>query len=306
MTRVVVLGGGPDAERAVSLQSSEQVADALRASKQFEVHYAVIDRATTSDLRALRAEVFVPVLHGRWGEGGPLQDILDSLGTPYVGCAPRAARLAMDKVASRTFAQTAGLDCKPCAILDPNDPVRPLDLPLVVKPVFEGSSVGLYVCRTEDEWRRAHRASAESGKVALIEPYIKGRELTLGMIQAAPGDEAAPLRALPFIEIQPAEGLYDYEAKYTRDDTRYTVGPALPPGLAETIVPRARAFARAMGIRHLCRVDFILDDDGRAWFLEVNTMPGFTTHSLVPMSARTVGLPMPDLCAHLVRCALAR
>lgn len=306
MTRVVVLGGGPDAERAVSLNSSAEVAEALRASGEFEVAYTVIDRATLDDLRAARADVVFPVLHGRWGEGGPLQDLLESLGTPYVGCAPRAARLAMDKVASRTFAQFAGLDCKPCAILDPNDPVRPLDLPLVVKPVFEGSSVGLFVCRTEDEWRRAHRASADSGKVTLIEPYIKGREITLAMIQDGPGDASAPLRALPFIEIQPAEGLYDYEAKYTRDDTRYTVGPALPAGLEAHLVPRARAFARAMGLRHLCRVDFILDDDGRAWFLEVNTMPGFTTHSLVPMSARTAGLPMPALCAHLVRCALAR
>lgn len=306
MTRVVVLGGGPDAERAVSLNSSSEVAEALRDSGPFEVHYAVIDRATPAELRDLRADVFFPVLHGRWGEGGPLQDLLDSLGTPYVGCGPRAARLAMDKVASRTFAQTAGLDCKPCAILDPHDPVRPLELPLVIKPVFEGSSVGLYVCRTEDEWRRAHRASAEAGKVALIEPYIKGRELTLPMIQDATGRASDALRALPFIEIRPAEGLYDYEAKYTRDDTHYIVDPALPPGLAERTATLSQAFARRLGVRHLCRVDFILDDDGRAWFLEVNTMPGFTTHSLVPMSARTVGLPMPDLCAHLVRCALAR
>ncbi len=304
MIRVLVLGGGPDAEREVSLHSSSEVASALRAHGGFSVDYRVIDRATLADLRALRSDVVFPVLHGRWGEGGGLQDLLELTGVPFVGCAPAPARLAMDKAASRSFAQASGLGVKPAAILDPTDAVRPLALPVVVKPVFEGSSVGLFVCRSEEEWRAAHRATAASGKVALIEPYIKGVELTLGMIQQRPGDPSGAMRALPFIEIRPAQGLYDYEAKYTRDDTGYTVGPALAPGIGEGAAEGALACARAMGLRHLCRMDFILDDDGRAWFLEVNTMPGFTTHSLVPMAARAVGLEMPALCAHLVRCAL--
>lgn len=113
------------------------------------------------------------------------------------------------------------------------------------------------------------------------------------------------LRALPFIEIIPAEGLYDYEAKYKREDTQYLIDPELPEGLGERLVRQTEALTRAMGIRHLCRSDFILDDDNRAWFLEINTMPGFTAHSLVPMAAAEVGLDAAKLCSHLVERALA-
>lgn len=308
MTTVLVLAGGPDAERDVSLTSARAIADALIAAGRFAVHYQVIDRPGLTELRALRGDVVWPALHGRWGEGGPLQDLLVALGRPFVGCGPQAARLAMDKVASKAFAASVGLDTRPMAILDPGDPVRPLPLPLVAKPIFEGSTVGLFVCRTEEDWTRAVAAAAASCKPYMLEPYIKGRELTLGMIDKGMNQPAAgrsTLRALPFIEITPADGLYDYEAKYQRDDTHYQLDPEIPEELKERLVRQTEALARAMGVRHLCRADFILDDDSRAWFLEINTMPGFTGHSLVPMAAAKVGLDMPRLCTHLVECALA-
>jgi D-alanine-D-alanine ligase len=135
----------------------------------------------------------------------------------------------------------------------------------------------------------------------MIEPLVEGRELTVGVLQRGPG-----LAALPLIEIVAASGVYDYAAKYERDDTRYNIRPELPAGVAEHCARSAVALARAMGIRHLCRVDFLLDRGGAPWLLEVNTMPGFTSHSLVPMAAASEGMEMPALCAHLVRAAAAR
>lgn len=301
MTRVLVLAGGPDAERPVSLLSAAGVASALRASGRFDVIERVIDRPTGAELSALPGDVIWPVLHGRFGEGGPLQDLLEAGGRPFVGCGARAARLAMDKVASKAMAQSAGLLVSPTCVLDPSDAGLALPLPVVVKPVFEGSTIGLFVCRTMEQWKAAHRSAAGSGKPYLIEPFVEGRELTLGMLDRGSGS----LEALPFIEITPAAGLYDYEAKYTRDDTRYTVGPDLPDVVRRGVEAGTSALARAMGLRHLCRADFLLDDEQRAWFLEVNTMPGFTGHSLVPKAAAAAGLEMPRLCAHVVERALA-
>ncbi len=307
MTTVLVLAGGPDAEREVSLTSARAISDALGSSGKYQVRHQVIDRPTLANLSALPGDVVWPALHGRWGEGGPLQDLLVSMGRPFVGCGPAAARLAMDKIASKSFASAAGLDTRPTCILDPKDAIRPLPLPVVVKPIFEGSTFGLFVCRTEEQWEHAHAQAGTSGKPYMIEPFVKGRELTLGLIDKGSGPAAAgrtTLRSLPFIEIIPADGLYDYEAKYTRDDTRYLLDPELPPDIKDRLTRQTESLARAMGVRHLCRADFILDDDNRAWFLEINTMPGFTGHSLVPMAAAQAGLDMPRLCAHLVECAL--
>jgi D-alanine-D-alanine ligase len=302
MKTVLVLAGGPDAEREVSLSSAAAVAEALRASGRFAVEHRVIDRPTGEELRAMPGDAVWPVLHGPFGEGGPMQDLLAADGRPFVGCGPGAARLAMDKVASKFIASECGLHTSPAAVLNPRDPRPPLPLPLVVKPIFEGSTIGLFICRTADEWSRGHAAAIESGKPYMIEPFIKGRELTLGLVDAA---ETPGLHPLPVIEIVPADGLYDYEAKYTRDDTQYRVNPDLPAGLAKAMGEGVRRLARRMGVRHLCRADFILDDENRAWFLEINTMPGFTGHSLVPMAAASIGLGMPRLCAGIVDRALS-
>jgi D-alanine-D-alanine ligase len=233
-----------------------------------------------------------------------MQDLLEADGRPYVGCGPFAARLAMDKVASKCLAAQAGLNVQPTAILKPNEPGLPMPLPLVLKPVFEGSTIGLFICRTPAEWARAHAEASRSGKPYLVEPFIKGSELTLGLIDR--GVPGTPLRALPWIHIVPAQGLYDYAAKYTRNDTEYRIDPELPVPIREQTTRQVEALSRLMGVRHLCRADFILDDEQRAWFLEINTMPGFTGHSLVPKAAARIGLEMPKLCAHLVERALQR
>lgn len=314
---VLVLAGGPDAEREVSLLSSAAIAEGLRASGRYRVNYQVIGRLSAAELRAMEGDVVWPALHGQWGEGGPVQDLLEAEGRPYVGCRPRAARLAMDKVASKFLAQAVGANCATTAVLNPAEDGCPLAFPVVLKPIFEGSTIGLHIVKSAGEWARARSAAIATGKPYMIEPFIKGIELTAGMIaaQGVRGEAGSlkleaggqTLEALPLIRITPAEGLYDYEAKYTREDTRYEVNPSLPAGagVVEHIRQVTGRLAAAMDIRHLCRADFILDDQHKAWFLEVNTMPGFTSHSLVPKAARHAGLQMPELCAHLVDRALA-
>jgi D-alanine-D-alanine ligase len=299
---VLVLGGGPDAEREVSLDSSRGIADALRASERFEVEYREIGRLERGELGALPGEVIFPALHGPWGEGGPLQELLLRDGRPFVGVGPGAARLAMDKVATKTIAASSGVPVTPTAIFNPDDSGCPLALPVVCKPVHEGSSVCLTLVRNREQWAEAAAAMAADladrpGRIYMIEPLIEGLELTVGIVCGRP---------LPIVQINPADGVYDYQAKYHRDDTKYIVAPGLPPGRTEHVIDAAMRIAGALGAAELARVDFILDRAGRPWPLEVNTMPGFTSHSLLPMAARASGLNMTRLCERLVDSALAR
>jgi D-alanine-D-alanine ligase len=304
---VLVLMGGPDAEREVSLNSGREVAAALRASNQFNVVDRVIDRPTIFELKALASEcgadAVFPVLHGRWGEGGPLQELLEQLGLPYVGSQPRAAALAMDKMQSKAAVTMHGVPTPPAQELGAEDRCA-IAPPLVLKPVDDGSSVDLRICRSAEEVdaARAH-FHARRGRL-MAEAYIAGRELTVGIVLDEP---------LPIIEIIPAVEYYDYQAKYTREDTRYEIDPSLPAGMSERCVEMAMTAYRVIGCRDLARVD-IMFDGREPWFLEINTMPGFTKHSLVPMAARKRapgddaggGWEMPELCARLARAALGR
>jgi D-alanine-D-alanine ligase len=308
---VLVLGGGPDSEREVSLKSARGIAQALRDSAKYAaVHNQTIDTLTLPELKRLPGDVIFPALHGGWGEGGPLQDILEQDGRPFVGCRARAARHAMDKLATKLTAVKLGIPTPEARTLDLRDPGCPLAFPVIIKPVHEGSTVGLHVCKSAADWTNAlatisrERSTPKGDRCYMIESCIshptrpKARELTVGLIDNQP---------LPVIEITPADGLYDYEAKYTRNDTTYTVEPTLPGRVTETIQQQTAELAKAMGVRHLSRADFMLDGDGpdaTAWFLEINTLPGFTDHSLVPMAGRHIGLPMPALCSKLIDLAL--
>lgn len=300
MTTVLVLSGGPDAEHDVSISSGRTIAEALGATGRFDVNLVAFDELTPGSLGAMRGDVVFPALHGPFGEGGALQRMLDADGRAYVGSGAEASRRAIDKVLTKEIAGRLGLTTVPTAILDPSDTGLGLELPVVVKPVFEGSTIGLHLCRTRERWLAAHGAAVATRKPTMIEPMIPGRELTVGLV-----DRGSGLEALPVIEIIAAEGLYDYEAKYTRDDTRYVIGPDLGE-VGPRIQRQTLELARGMGIRDLCRADFILDDQSNAFFLEINTMPGFTSHSLVPMAAAASGFELPSLCATLIDIALER
>jgi D-alanine-D-alanine ligase len=301
-TTVTVLMGGPDAEHDVSLQSGSRVAEALAGFDDLVVRTRVLPRTMPPDRDALAAmfdedecDVVFPVLHGPWGEGGPLQRMLESIGRPFVGCGAEAAAIAMDKLASKRTAAIAGLPTPDAVEVIDGRPI-PLDTPFVIKPVDEGSSVGV---RFVHEPADADAAIAElrpSHRRLMAESFVRGRELTLGIL----GD-----RALPIIEIVPTTTFYDYDAKYLRDDTRYVVNPPLPDGVAEQIARWSLDLHHAIDARQVSRVDWLLEtpEDGsppQAWFLEVNTMPGMTSHSLVPKAAAAIGIDFASLCRSLV------
>jgi D-alanine-D-alanine ligase len=298
--KVLVLGGGPDGEREVSINSATEIADALKAGGTYDVRLEIIDTLTAEQLKALPGDVILPYLHGPWGEGGPLQDLLESDGRPFVGCGAQASRIAMDKVATKMIGLKLGLMTPPSFILNLRDAKPPLKPPIVVKPVHEGSTLGLHMCMTREDFdkaREAIRAEVAKGlsRPYMVEPRVAGREITVGVIDS---------EALPAIEIIPANGLYDYEAKYTRDDTKYIVAPPLPAGLGARLADASVRLMRSIQGRHISRVDYIVDDKGTPWLLEINTTPGFTSHSLVPKAAAHAGITMPVLCERLVGLAL--
>jgi len=306
---VLVLGGGPDAEREVSIKSATGIAEALKAHGDYTVTLEIIDTLSSAQLKGVKADVIFPYLHGPYGEGGPLQDLLEEDGRPYVGSGPRASRWAMDKVATKAVAVSLGIETPDFWILNDRDPVCPAPLPVIIKPVHEGSTIGLHVCTTHADYTVAVASIAKERKGGLfrtymVEPKVGGqanigarggaRELTVGYLDG---------ETLPIIEIKPQDGHYDYAAKYTRDDTKYILEPQIPESVARKISKATKRIAKALGVRHIARTDFLLDRNGVAWFLEINTTPGFTDHSLVPKAAAHAGIAMPDLCARLVELA---
>jgi len=299
LPRVLVLMGGPDGERDVSLDSGAEVARALDAGGAFEAVPLVIDRIDIEGLRAHKPDLVYPVLHGPWGEGGELQRILEQLededGVPFVGPKSRAAAIAMNKLATKMHAMRLEIRT-PRAREVLRRELIDIEPPLVLKPSNDGSSLDLRICRTQQEVMLA-RAELEARRPSLMaEEYIAGREMTVGIVNG---------ELLPIVEIIPPGEYYDYEAKYKSDKTRYQIEPELDEEIAEEMRRATRAIYSALGLRDAARADFIVNDHG-AWFLEINTAPGMTTHSLVPMAALRTGVKMPELCTAVARVALTR
>ena len=308
--KILVLAGGPDRERPVSLLSGQAVADALVEAG----HEVQMRDVGPEDLTALDAfsrwggDVVFPVLHGRWGEGGSLQRALDLRGLPYVGSAAAASELCMDKHRTKELLDAHDLPTPAFELLGPRD-IRTIDPPVVLKPIDEGSSIDLLICHDKEQLRTARQHLGQHYQRILLEQFIEGKELTVGVLGPRdPAHDPEDLVPLPPIRIIPATPFYDYAAKYDRDDTQYLLDRT-SIGLGDQVLADVQRLAleahRLCGCRHLSRVDFIVDDRGRPWILEINTVPGFTTHSLVPKAAAHIGLPMPQLVDRLVRMAVA-
>lgn len=300
--RVAVLMGGPDAEREVSLMSGAQIVAALEASGSFDVVPLTILRTDADAILAERPDVVFPIVHGPWGEGGPLQEILESIerthGIGFVGPRAKPASIAMNKIATKHVASSVGVRTPRARQLSRGEPLD-IAAPVVLKPSNDGSSVDLRICRTDADAARARAELEVRREFLMAEEYIQGREMTVGIVNG---------EVLPIIEIVPnasAVEFYDYEAKYTRDDTRYVLDPSLPAAVAEEMRTATKRVFDALGLRDVARADFMVDARG-AWFLEINTAPGMTTHSLIPMASRHRGVDMPELCASLARAAMAR
>jgi D-alanine-D-alanine ligase len=298
--RVAVLFGGVSAEREVSLATGGQVMAALRAAG-FEVTPIDVGGdlgAVIGALQAAKPDVVFNALHGRYGEDGCIQGVLDWMGLPYTHSGVRASAVAMDKSAAKAVFLAAGLPVAESRLVTPEEleAADPLPLPYVVKPVNEGSSVGVEILREGDN-RRADVARAwKFDRRIMAEAFIPGRELTVAVM----GD-----RALEVTEIDTGHVFYDYEAKYADGGSRHTLpAPVHPETRAKAMEIALRAH-QALGCRGVSRADLRYDDTagepGRLFLLEVNTQPGMTRTSLVPEQAAHVGIGFPELCAWMVR-----
>jgi D-alanine-D-alanine ligase len=305
MTRVVVLYGGISAEREVSLASGVQVAAALRQAG-YEVDAVDVGHDLAAVLAALtpRPDVVFNALHGRFGEDGSIQGMLDWLGVPYTHSGLRASAVAMDKQAAKALFRAADLPVPPGRMVSMEELKAgdPLPLPYVVKPVNEGSSVGVTVVRGGDNRRAEIARSWTFGPAALVEEYIPGRELTVGVMED---------RALAVTEIQAVAGtFYDYESKYGDGGSNHILPANVHPDITARAMDMAVAAHRAIGCRGASRCDFRYDDTkgepGRLVLLEINTQPGMTRTSLLPEQAAYCGISFPQLCAWMVENASCR
>jgi D-alanine-D-alanine ligase len=300
MTHVAVLHGGVSAEREVSLNTGAQVVAALRQAG-FAVTPVEVGQdlgAVIAALQAAKPDVVFNALHGRFGEDGCIQGVLDWLGLPYTHSGLRASAIAMDKAAAKAAFAAAGLPVAPSRIVSPEEleAADPLPRPFVVKPVNEGSSVGVEIFRDGDNRRADVARSWKYDRRIMAEAYIPGRELTVAVM----GD-----RPLEVTEIATGNVFYDYDAKYADGGSRHTLPAPVHPAIREQAMDAALRAHQALGCRGVSRADFRYDDTagepGRLYILEVNTQPGMTRTSLVPEQAAHVGIPFPELCAWMVR-----
>lgn len=295
--KVAVLLGGKSAEREVSLKSGGAVLAALRRQGVDAHPFDPAERDLLDLEREGFARVFI-ALHGRFGEDGTVQGALELMGIPYTGSGVMASALGMDKWRTKLIWQAAGLPVPDYALLDEGSDFAAVEarlgLPIFVKPAREGSSIGVTKVKTSGGLKAAYEEAAKHDSLVIAEAFIGGGEYTAAIL----GD-----RVFPAIKIEPATDFYDYEAKYFRDDTRYLCPCGLPEEKEAEIRAQALKAFEAIGGSGWGRVDFLMDETGRHYFLEANTSPGMTDHSLVPMAARVAGVPFDELVLRILELA---
>jgi D-alanine-D-alanine ligase len=311
MRHVLVLAGGLSHERDVSLRSGRRVADALSRSG-LEANVRDVDPTLLGAIRSSRPEVIWPVLHGASGEDGALQDVLGSLGIPFIGSRAASCRLTWDKPVAKALVSGAGISTPASmalshatfrelgapALLD--SLIDSLGLPLAVKPARGGSSLGLTIVRSAAELPSAMVTAYAYGDITLIERFIEGTEVALSIFQDAQGQT----HTLPAVEIVPDGGVYNYEARYTAGATEFFTPARLSGSSATSAADASLTAYRTLGHQHLSRVDLIIDSDERPWFLEANVSPGMTETSLLPMAVTAAGLDATKVYAGIVERAL--
>ncbi|HCU04910.1 MAG: D-alanine--D-alanine ligase [Gammaproteobacteria bacterium GWE2_42_36] len=292
--KVAVLCGGLSAERDVSLQSGQNVFEALK-QKGIDAH--LIDVQADIMARLIEGEfdrTFV-IVHGQGAEDGVLLGALQTLGLPYTGCDVAASAFAMDKVRSKWIFQALQLPTVPFEVVTHESQLatvlQKISLPVCVKPAKDGSSNGVSKVTVESELKNAFDKAVRYSKEVIIEPWIQGKEFTVAMLNG---------QAFPPVEIRVIKGFYDYEAKYQSDATEYLCPCHLTPAEEKQIQQLALDACRALGCEGWSRVDFIQDEAGKFWLLEVNTIPGMTSHSLMPKAAKAAGIEFDDLVIRIL------
>jgi len=297
--KIGVLMGGMSAEREVSLKSGKAIFDALLAMGYNAVAIDV-GRDLPQKLIEEKVEVaMLAALHGKWGEDGCVQGLLEIMGIPYTGCSTIASAIGMDKIIAKQTFRYHGLPTADWIVVEKNSgPLKsadiPFGLPCVIKPATEGSSIGVSIVRNEEELHPGFESAFEYDGRILIEPYIKGRELNVGVLN---GD------ALGIVEVRPKEGFYDYKNKYTPGNTEYLCPAPLDAHVEKEVKRIGAAASEVIGCTGIVRVEMILDEKERLFLLEVNTLPGMTTTSLVPKIAKLVGIDFQQLVKRILQTA---
>lgn len=305
--KIGVLMGGPSSEREISLKSGKAVLDNLKAIG-LDVSGVDIKTDNVEDnivlLKSLRLGCAFVALHGHFGEDGKMQKILEGLGIPYTGSGVKASGLAMDKLDSHEIFKANGLNVPAYKVLDkktfrtnPKIMDNIFQLPLVIKPVTGGSSIGLSVVTKEEDLKKALDSAFSYDDRVIVEEYIKGRELTVGILNDLP---------LPVIEIIPKKPFFDFEAKYQAGMAEYIVPAKLNDEIRLKVQEAGLSAHKLLGCFGCSRADIILIEDNLPFILEVNTIPGFTSTSLLPKAAKAIGIDFPQLCLKLLELAFQR
>lgn len=296
--KIALLKGGPGNERNVSIKTAESVAEALRSLGADVVEVDV----TGPDFEVPEGTfVAMNLIHGTFGEDGQLQALLEQRGIPYTGTGVESSRIAFDKALSKEKFIAAGVPTPRSQIykLDGSEPLQ-ISIPLVSKPPREGSSVGVNICRTEEEWTKAVEEAKKYGTTTLVEEFVEGKELTVGILGEL---------VFPIIHIEPVDGFYDINNKYPwmtgKGKTLYHCPAELDAETTRRVQEAAMAAFKSCGTQVYGRVDVMLRGDGAPFVLEINTIPGMTSSSLLPKAARAAGIEFPELCVRIIELSLA-
>lgn len=310
MTTIAVLAGGRSPEREVSLRSGHRVASALGSRGHDARLLDPAEGPFVENLSAATVSACYVALHGKEGEDGTVQRLLDALGIPYTGSEPRACQLAFDKVLAKETLDAAGVPTPPWAAMQATalrdlaagpvlrTIVERLGLPLVVKPSRAGSAMGLAFVEQERDLPHAVMNALSYSDAAVIERRIEGPEVAAGIVTGSD--------PLPLVEIVPKSGLFDYAARYTPGATEYYAPARVDPEVTSAVHAVAAAAFEVLGLRDVGRVDVMIDGDGAPWIVDVNVSPGMTDTSLLPMAGQAAGIGFEELCARVLQLALDR
>jgi D-alanine-D-alanine ligase len=300
--KIAVILGGDSSEKDISILSGLSVIEALSPFYETEIIHIGADISVLPE-KLLEADIVFNALHGGTGENGDMQSFLDLHHIPYCGSNAKASKVAMDKHLSKMIAKTESVPTPEWILIKSDNNSTQLisqnsikfEFPYIVKPADEGSTVGLSLIHDESEIKDAINLAGKYSKSILIEAYIPGRELTVGILG---------VKALPIVEIISDNELYDYDCKYTKGKSQYKVPAELPEKVTRKIQDDALKIYNAIGCRHYGRVDFRLNENNEHYFLEINTLPGMTSTSLLPMAAQEAGLDFPELADTIIKIAM--
>jgi D-alanine-D-alanine ligase len=289
--KIGVLMGGMSSEREISIKSGEAVLNALK-SRGYDVVAIDADKDVGHKIEELSIDVAFIALHGKYGEDGSIQGLLEMTGIPYTGSGLLSSALCMDKSIAKIFLEHEGIRCAKGETYTRGQELKvALEFPLIVKPACEGSTIGISIVEDKDALNEAVQGAFQHDEKVLIEELIKGRELTVSVLDG---------RILPIIEIKPKDGFYDYKAKYEKGMTEFEVPASLTPEVESVVRGAALRAYEVLGCSGVARVDIMLDSDGLPFVLEVNTVPGMTELSLLPMAAECAGISYEDLAEEIL------